>query len=133
MKRVVAAMLVTAALMTASVRAETLDQPCRGLDKTTVRSTLDACAKDTGINDGAACAGAALGLVDVPGLPGQRVSEGGSNYWTRQDMMTFIKQKAREGKGDAAVDAAICCQVQDPEVRACLQRSRPAVAIWLRM
>lgn len=133
MKHVIVAMLVTAALVTGGVRAETLDQPCRGVDGTSVRSALDACAKDTGINDGAACAGAALGIVDVPGLPGQRVREGGSNYWNRQDMMTFIKQKAREGKGDAAVDAAICCQVQNPEIRACLQRSRPAVAIWLRM
>jgi hypothetical protein len=133
MNRVVVAVLVAGTVATVSARAETLDQPCRGLDGTSVRSALDACAKDTGINEGASCAGTALGLVDVPGLPGQSVREGGSNYWTRQDMMTLIKQKAREGKGDAAVDAAICCQVQNPEVRACLQRSRPAVAIWLRM
>ncbi len=133
MNRAIVAVLMAGTVATASARAETLDQPCRGLDNTSVRSTLDACAKDTGINDGAACAGAALGLVDVPGLPGQRVRDGGSNYWTRQDMMTYIKQKAREGKSDAAVNAAICCQVQNPEVHACLQRSRPAVAIWLRM
>jgi hypothetical protein len=94
-----------------------------------VESALEWCARDQGFNEGAACGAEALG-ASAPNadLLNRRLS---GKFWTRAEMMSAAREAAKNGYVEQAVEGAICCQIQSPEVSSCLRRNSLAVARWL--
>jgi hypothetical protein len=47
-------------------------------------------------------------------------------------MMGAAKAVFKSGKQDAAIDAAICCQVHNVPIHDCLKANRAAISSWFK-
>jgi hypothetical protein len=108
--------------------AISLAQPEQGCD---VNCGLEWCSRDHGFNEGATCGLNALGGTSVGGLPGMATQAILGNTWDRTNMMGATKAAARAGQHEAAIDAAICCQIHNGPYHAYLEANRAAVLAWL--
>ena len=92
---------------------------------------LEWCSHDHGFNEGAVCGATALANLGSSGVPAAAAGAILGNTWDRTDMMGAARVAARVGQVDAAVDAAMCCQLHNPDAYKCLVDHRAAVQQWL--
>jgi hypothetical protein len=91
---------------------------------------LDWCSRDHGYNEGAECGLKALTNSGVQ-LPVDIGQQALGNAWDRTNMMGATKAAWRIGAKDAAINAAVCCQVHKAEAHSCLSSHRDLVVQWL--
>lgn len=104
---------------------------CGGPKGGTVEENLNWCSTNSsGFNEGAVCGLKALAGT-VGGLPVDLSQVVLGNTWSRTNMMGATRSAFALGHRDAAVNAAICCQIHNPEAHACLKNNRNAVTSWL--
>jgi hypothetical protein len=125
--------LFAAALFANASYAQTIT-PCPGGDGGgpyfLERDGLNWCdSNSSGFNEGALCGVNALGGVGLNLPIGSYEILG--NTWSRTNMMGAAKSAARSGFINQAVEAAVCCQVQNNHMHSCLQNNRNAVRDWL--
>lgn len=97
----------------------------------TVEGHLNWCSTDAGFNEGAVCGVNALASAGISGLPAIAGGAILGNLWNRTNMMGATKAAFAVGQRDAAVNAAICCQIHNSDARACLENNRSAVSAWI--
>ena len=89
------------------------------------------CASDRGFNEGASCGLSALSIVGISGLPPLASQAVLGSTWDRTHMMGASLLAFHKGSVDLAVTSAICCQIHNGPVFACLQARRVEIASWL--
>lgn len=93
---------------------------------------LQWCSRDHGFNEGATCGLSSLARHSLSGLPAMAPQPILGNTWDRTNMIGAAKIAARAGHIDAAVSAAICCQIHNPHMHTCMNNHRSEIAAWLR-
>ena len=91
---------------------------------------LNWCSTDHGYNEGAECGLQALTGTNVS-LPADAGQQALGNAWDRTNMMGATKAAWKVGAKDAAVKAAVCCQVHNEGAHSCLQSRTDLVKKWL--
>lgn len=89
------------------------------------------CAIDHGFNEGAECGLRALTGTGIP-LPAPVGGQILGNIWDRTNMMGATKAAYHTGFHEVAINAAICCQADNPHMTLCMQTHRSAIDRWLR-
>lgn len=93
---------------------------------------LQWCARDHGFNEGATCGLSGLAGINLTGLPALAPQPILGNTWDRTNMIGAAKAAAKAGHVEAAVNAAICCQIHNPHMHTCMMNHRSEIAAWLR-
>ena len=125
--------VVVMAALIAFPMGASADVTCTGAAGNTfsLDAQLDWCSTNHGFNEGAVCGLNALGGTGISGLPAIASGTVLGNTWDRTNMMGATKAANNAGQKDAAVAAAICCQIHNPDAHACLANNRNAVQAWL--